>query len=482
MTAEIKTIGEIVAERYGASFGHWTVTETERCVLAGFWAGGTTGNADVRTSVASLLREEMFEVEVHRAVYGVLRACWEDGHGWLGSDVAALTGALRASGRGDVVEGAESFWGSAAGGALGYYLSRPTEPSAALYCAKLVRDGWLRRKGAEELYAATAGLSNLGIPASEVIFGAARRLEELDTESEGDTYRGNLAALVSEVIEDIETGKMDEVVPTPVSALNDILAGGLRPGLTILAARPSMGKSSFALNVIAHEALAGSPVGVLDVDQTLKSFAHRILAHTSGIPMDHLRAIEGEDGQLRPVLQRHRWGELAAAMELLESIDLRLYGGQATLPAAKRLMGEVAGAGGRLVVIDGLWLFREIQEAPEDAKVAAYERVTSTLKRYAQNMDIALLLIHQLNRGVEQRNIKRPTMGDLRGSGSIEQDANVVLLLYRDDYYAEAEGRDSRDPGGAEVIVGKQKNGPRTTVRASVDLATFRFFDHTPGR
>src|SRR5213076_2463241 len=229
----------------------------------------------------------------------------------------------------------------------------------------------------------------------------------------------------------------------------DELTGGLQPGnLIVLAARPSMGKSALVTNIAENAAVEhGKPVAMFSLEMSETELAQRFIASQAKLNGDDLRK-----GRVKP----DRWPKVVKATEKLarsplyvdDSSDIGILEVRAKARRlhARRELG--------LLVVDYLQLMR-----PEDSRQRRVEQIgqiSRGLKILARELNIPVIAVSQLSRAVEARPDKRPLLSDLRESGQIEQDADLVMFIYRDEYY----NRDSERPGEADIIVAKHRNGP----------------------
>jgi replicative DNA helicase len=234
----------------------------------------------------------------------------------------------------------------------------------------------------------------------------------------------------------------------------DDMTSGLQPGdLVIVAGRPSMGKTSLAMNIAENAALASKvPVAIFSMEMPGEQLAMRMMASLGRINAHKVRTGKLDDDD---------WPRLTHAIGLLAEAPMFIDDTPALNPLelrtrARRLKRE-HGLG--MIVVDYL----QLMQAPESGENRATEisAVTRSLKSLAKELNVPLIALSQLNRSLEQRPNKRPVMSDLRESGAIEQDADVIFFIYRDEVYNE----DSPDKGSAEIIIGKQRNGPTGKVK-----------------
>ena len=247
----------------------------------------------------------------------------------------------------------------------------------------------------------------------------------------------------------------------------DRLTSGFQPGnLVVVAARPSMGKSAFGLGVAANLAVRhGIPVAVFTLEMSKAEVTQRLMCSEAKVESQRLRT-----GRLAP----EDWPRLTAACDKLAKAPVFVDDtGSVTMmeirSKARRLKSKQPDLG--LVVVDYLQLMTSGTTA--ENRVQEVSQISRSLKLLARDLELPILAMSQLSRAVEQRHDKRPILSDLRESGSIEQDADLVAFLYRDDYYDE----ESQQPGIAEVILAKHRNGPTDTVKLSFLKRYAKFAD-----
>ncbi|MFM8609202.1 MAG: replicative DNA helicase, partial [Burkholderiaceae bacterium] len=237
----------------------------------------------------------------------------------------------------------------------------------------------------------------------------------------------------------------------------DRMTSGLQAGdLIILAARPSMGKTALAINIAEHVALnEGLPVAVFSMEMGASQLAIRIVGSIGRIDQTHLRTGKLADDE---------WPRLTEAIEKLRHVSLHIdeTPGLTTseLRANARRLARQCGKLG-LIVVDYLQLMSVSAGMSDENRATAIGEISRGLKMLAKELQCPVIALSQLSRGVESRTDKRPMMSDLRESGAIEQDADVIMFIYRDDYY----NKDSKEPGVAEIIISKQRNGPTGTAK-----------------
>lgn len=275
--------------------------------------------------------------------------------------------------------------------------------------------------------------------------------------SSGFRQLGEPLALVVERVDELyKAGNHDPVTGMPTGFKDlDVKTAGLQKGnLVIVAGRPSMGKTALALNMAAHVSIHMQlPVAVFSMEMSSEELAMRILSSHGRLDQQSLRT-----GRLK----NEDFSRLSKAMGELSQVPLFIDETPALNPLdlrsrARRLYRQYGGLG--LIVVDYLQLMAGTSAG--ENRATEISEISRSLKALAKELHVPVVALSQLNRSLEQRPNKRPVMSDLRESGAIEQDADVILFIYRDEVYNE----DSPDKGIAEIIVGKQRNGPTGTVR-----------------
>ncbi len=278
-----------------------------------------------------------------------------------------------------------------------------------------------------------------------------------------------LTAAVNQIEELYETKNPITGIATGYEDL-DALTSGLNPGdLVIVAGRPSMGKTSFAMNIAEYVAMKNAePVAIFSMEMPGEQLAMRLLSSMGRINQQKLRSGRLEDGD---------WPRLTSAVQMLSEAPLFIDDTPALSPTelrarTRRLMREHKGLG--LIVVDYL----QLMQFPGSGESRAHEisEISRGLKALAKELSVPMIALSQLNRSLEQRPNKRPVMSDLRESGAIEQDADIIAFVYRDEVYND----ESPDKGTAEIIIAKQRNGPIGTVRLTFRGQFTRFENYAP--
>ena len=252
----------------------------------------------------------------------------------------------------------------------------------------------------------------------------------------------------------------------------DKMTSGMQPSdLVIVAGRPSMGKTSFAMNLVENAAgKSDKPILVFSMEMPAESLVIRMLSSLGRIDQSRVR-----NGKL----EQDDWPKLSKAMNTLKEARIFIDDTPALTPTelrsrARRVAREHGELG--MVMVDYLQLMQVAGSS--DGRTAEISEISRSLKAIAKEFRCPMVALSQLNRSLEQRPNKRPVNSDLRESGAIEQDADVIMFIYRDEVYHE----DSPDKGVAEIIIGKQRNGPIGTCRLAFQGEFTRFENLAAGR
>lgn len=328
----------------------------------------------------------------------------------------------------------------------------PTAAHVVHYAQIVAHKATLRR-----LIGAASVISSIGFDESTPLDGLLDEAEQTLFAVSQKHLRQNFIPISSVLAESFD--RLDELhkdknslrgVPTGFRALDNILAGLQKSDLVILAARPSMGKTTLALNIAHHVAVKeGIPVGFFSLEMGKEQLIDRLLASESGIDSWKLRNGRLEDAD---------FPKINDAMAVLSEAPIFLDDSPTTnimemRTKARRLQTEHDLG---LIVVDYLQLISG-RTNNSDSRVQEVSEISRGLKSLARELNVPVLALSQLSRSVESRTPPIPLLSDLRESGSIEQDADVVMFIYREDYY---KGQESEQPGTAQVLVRKHRNGP----------------------
>ena len=253
-----------------------------------------------------------------------------------------------------------------------------------------------------------------------------------------------------------ESGTVVTGVPTGFIDLDRVI-GGLHPGnMVVVAARPSMGKTALALGIAEHAALnENMAVAVFSLEMSGDELIQRLLASTAVVDAGRIRA-----GKLAP----EAWSRIGRAADRLSAARLYIDDSEGVTVGEMRtkLRRLKSRDGLDLLVVDYIQLMEGPRGRKDENRVQEISTISRSLKMLARDLDVPIICVSQLNRAPDARNDKRPMLSDLRESGAIEQDADLVLMIYRDDYY---NPENSEDKGLAEVLVAKNRHGPTDRVK-----------------
>ena len=344
--------------------------------------------------------------------------------------------------------------------------------------AEIVRERSILRKliaASDDI--ATSAFNPAGRQVSTVLDEAESKIfqigEEGSRQKQGFQGIDKLVINLIDRVQELHDNGAEEVtgVRTGFYDLDRMTAGLQKGDLIVLAARPSMGKTAFALNIAEHVAVQeGLPVLVFSMEMGAAQLALRLVGSLGRIDQQRLRTGRLDGGE---------WERLTDAVERLGQVQLYIDETAALtsseLRARARRMARQFGTLG-LIVIDYLQLMSGSSGSDENRATELGE-ISRGLKALAKELQCPVIALSQLNRSVEQRNDKRPMMSDLRESGAIEQDADIIMFIYRDEYY----DKESKKPGVAEIIVAKQRNGPVGAVELTFLKPLTRFDNLAPG-
>ena len=345
--------------------------------------------------------------------------------------------------------------------------------------AEIVRERAVLRKliaASDDI--ATAAFNREGRNVTQILDEAESKIlkigEEGSRQQQGPQSMDRLVvALLDRVNELAETDAGDVTgVRTGYFELDSMTAGLQKGDLIVLAARPSMGKTAFALNIAEHVSVKEElPVLVFSMEMGASQLALRLVGSLGRINQQNLRTGRLADDE---------WGRLAEAVDKLGKVQMFIDETAALtvaeLRARSRRMARQFGGTLGLIIVDYLQLMSGSGGSDENRATELGE-ISRGLKALAKELQCPVIALSQLNRSVESRTDKRPMMSDLRESGAIEQDADIILFIYRDDYY----NKESKEPGVAEILIAKQRNGPVGTIRLAFLKPLTKFDNLAPG-
>ena len=414
--------------------------EAEKSVLGGIFL-----KPDIFGDVVEILHPNDFYKNGHKLIYEAMRDIYNSG---TGIDPIVVVNKLKKNEKFDELVGEQLLFDIIS--------DVPTAANIIEY-AKIVKEkATLRRLGevgtkiVELAYEGYEEVDNILDKAEGMIFKISENVDSKDLVS--------LKDVIAQEFVRLEKVYQNKGVATGISSgFSDFdqMTSGFHPSdLIILAARPAMGKTAFALNLALNAAMK-SKKGVLlfSLEMSSSQLLQRLLSIEAGIGLQKIR-----NGFLDP----DDWGKLGLASMKLSNSEINI----ADLPNVHvleiRAIARRLKAAGKLdmIIIDYLQLIKG-NSTRGDNRQQEISEISRALKGIARELDIPIIALSQLSRATEQRADRRPMLSDLRESGAIEQDADMVMFLYRDDYYNE----DSEDKGLTEVIIGKQRNGPVGTIK-----------------
>lgn len=434
--------------------------EAEQSVLGGLMLDNTAWE-----QVADVLVEKDFYRLDHQLIFSAIGQLME-----LAQPVDVITLAEYHDQRGELDKVGElAYLGSLAN-------NTPSAANIAAY-ANIVRERSILR----QLIQIGNNIANMaftpeGRNSEEMLDTAERRVFEI---AEKGAKRGGgfiqVKDVLSKVVDRIDTlFEQDSGITGLSTGFLDLdeMTSGLQPAdLVIVAGRPSMGKTTFAMNIAENAAIQSKePVAVFSMEMPADSLAMRMLSSLGRIDQHRLRTGKLNDED---------WPRLTSAIQLLNDAPLFIDDTGGLSPTelrarARRLKRE---HGLSLIVVDYLQLMSGSSNGRQaENRTNEISEISRSLKALAKELNVPVIALSQLNRSLEQRPNKRPVMSDLRESGAIEQDADIIIFIYRDEVYNE----DSADKGKAEIIISKQRNGPIGNVALTFQGKYTRFENFAP--
>jgi len=427
--------------------------------------GGLLLDNQAFDKIADIVSAEDFYRDDHRRLYRHIARLIEQGKP---ADVVTVSEAVEAG------EDKERTGGPAYLGSLAQ--NTPSALNIRRY-AELVRERSVQRRLAQvATEIAESALAPSGKEVGQLLDEAETRILEVGEKGQRGTQGfEEIQPVLARVFERIDhlyhQENKSDVTGVPTGYLDlDEKTAGLQPGdLIIVAGRPSMGKTALALNMAEHVAVDnGLPVAIFSMEMGATQLAMRMLGSIARVDQHKMRT-----GRLAD----EEWSRLSSAMERLHNAPIFIDETGALNPLelrsrARRMRRQCGKLG--LVVVDYLQLMSASSDVQGENRATEISEISRSLKALAKELQVPVVAMSQLSRAVEQRNDKRPMMSDLRESGAIEQDADVILFIYREEVYF-PEKPESK--GRAEVIVGKQRNGPIGKVELAF-LGQFTRFEN----
>lgn len=367
----------------------------------------------------------------------------------------------------------------AAGGAvyLGDLAQAVVSGANAEFYARMVRDKAMQRKLIDACAGIIGNCFEPGVSVETLLDESEQAVFAVSSRN-ARTEFSQSKELMERVFEDLSRlADARDVITGVATGFDrlDLLTAGLQSSdLIIVAARPSMGKTAFALCTALNAAIKQNvPVAIFSLEMSKQQIMHRMLAIRGHVDLSCLR---------RPsTLKDEDWKSLYAAADVISNAPIFIDDSSAlsTLELRARARRLKAEHGLGLVVIDYLQLMRSSRRT--DSRELEISDISRSLKGLAKELDIPVVALAQLNRKVEDRSDKRPILADLRESGAIEQDADVIMFIYRDDVYKYNKPSERPEVGDAEVIIGKQRNGPVGIAELMYHSKYTSFVSRAPG-
>ncbi|MDJ0633799.1 MAG: replicative DNA helicase [Xenococcaceae cyanobacterium MO_188.B29] len=415
------------------------IIEAEEAIL-----GGILLDPEAMVRVADILAKDAFYVQAHQEIYHAAIVLHSKGKP---TDLMTVSTWLADHSLLEKIGGTTK---------LAQLLNRTVSAANVDRYATLVMDKYVRR----QLISAGHEIVDLG-------YDTAEELEKVLDESEQKIFRLTqerpqqglvpISETIIQTFTEIENLHQEVSLPGIPSGFYDLDAmtsGFSRSDLIIIAGRPSMGKTSFCLNIASNIAKEQKlPVAVFSLEMSREQLTQRMLSGEAKIASNRLRSGRISQNEFEPLINAvANLSELPIYIDDTANLSVMQMRSQ-----VRRLQAQQKDKLG-LVLLDYLQL---MEGSGSDNRVQELSKITRSLKGLAREINVPIIALSQLSRGVEQRNNKRPMLSDLRESGSIEQDADLVIMLYRDDYY----NPDTPDRGIAEIIITKHRNGPTGTVK-----------------
>jgi len=425
--------------------------EAEQSVIGGILLDNQSLN-----SVLEILNIEDFYSEAHRKIFAAIVELYDKNEP---SDLITLSNVLKSKNQLDQAGGVS-------------YLSSLADnvPSAAniSHYSKIVKEKAILRRligTATEIlnksYNAGADIDTVLDEAEHAIF----EISENKIRPAFSPFKDIIKESVKTIEKLYERKELVTGVPTGFEKIDDLTSGLQKSDLIIIAGRPSMGKTAFALNIAQYAALvANIPVAIFSLEMSKEQLAFRMLSSEAKVDSQRIR---------RGFLGEVDWPKLiSAAGRLSEALifidDSPAITALEMKAKARRLKSEVDLG---LIILDYLQLMRS--SGYKESREQEISEISRSLKALAKELNVPVVALSQLNRKVEDRSDKRPQMADLRDSGAIEQDADLIAFIYRDEVYNKSE--ENTEKGFAEIIIGKQRNGPTGLVKLHFQEQFTRF-------
>ncbi|EUJ40963.1 replicative DNA helicase [Brochothrix campestris] len=411
-------------------------------------------------TAAEVLQPEDFYRQAHQHIFRAMVMMNEQGKAL---DVVTVSEMLKSQGLIEDIGGITYLTDLA--------VSVPTAANIAYYIEIVEEKALLRRLINTATQIATSGFANEE-SVEALVDDAERRILEVAQRKNVGQFK-NITDVLSEAYDNIEllSNREGDItgLPTGFKELDRMTAGFQRNDLIIVAARPSVGKTAFALNIAQNTAIkTNETVAIFSLEMGASQLINRMLCAEGNIDAQNMRTGKLNDEE---------WRKLALAISTLSSTNIFIDDSPGIrvneIRSKCRRLKQEHGLG--MIVIDYLQLIQGSGIGGGENRQQEVSEISRTLKQLARELEVPVIALSQLSRGVEQRQDKRPMMSDIRESGSIEQDADIVAFLYREDYYDREAAEE--DNGTIEIIIAKQRNGPVGTVQLAFVKEYNKFVD-----
>jgi replicative DNA helicase len=410
-------------------------------------------SAEAMADVVEILEADDFYRSAHGKIFAALRDLFAHGEP---TDTISVVDALKRKGILEDVGGALS---------VRDLVDQVPTPAGAAHYAKIVSDAALRRRliaAAADIidvsYAGSDDADTIADVAEQRIYDVARREDREETAVLGD--------LVNQAVSDLEAMQNREStytgIPSGFRDLDDLTSGLQAGNLVVIAARPGVGKSSLAMNIARNVAVAGEPVTVFSLEMSRTEIGMRLLCAEARVPWDRIRSRRvGPDDWTRVVSAAGQLHD--APLHIVDSGSVNIV----DIRARARRM-KTSRQGLSMIIVDYLQLMTSPGARRMDNRQQEVAEISRSLKLLAKELHIPVVALSQLNRNPESRDEQRPQLSDLRESGAIEQDSDVVMFIHRDD-------GDQEHKREAEIIIAKHRNGPTGSVRLTFEPSLTQF-------
>lgn len=437
--------------------------ESERCLIGGLLIDNSRGEA-----ISELLQETDFYYNEHQLIFHAIKQLAQANKAF---DVISVAEKLKDNGALKEV-GSMQY--------LGELTLLVASADNIFSYASIVRDKYLLRRLIEEINDIAGIAYEPGDMTSEEVVSTAESkvfaISENRGQAEGPKKASSFAA---DVVAQLEAYiKSDSGITGMTTGFYELdnITSGLHPGeLVVVAGRPSMGKTSFAMNLVESTVMHGGKAAlVFSMEMSSDQIIMRMFSSIGGVSQQNLR---------KGKMNQSDWGSINEVIEKLDGMNLYIDDGQSQNPSdlrsrSRRIAKQLPeGVELGIIMVDYIQLMQASGRRSTENRVSEISEITRNLKALAKEMKVPVIALSQLNRSVESRDKKIPIMADLRESGSIEQDADLIMFIYRDEVY----NQETTEKGKADIIIAKQRNGPIGTIKLAFEGEYTRFRNDDTG-